>query len=504
MQVSLQNQLPQLPVDPISRTPTSQPDLPRIHVIITTFDRQETLRSLLHQIEDYASLFSISVDVFDDGTPEFLPLASKVITVRVFQRAENGGKTAFWHLIHTALCHARSVEAEYYVFLQDDVQLCQRFFSEAVRKFEAIRSVDPRCECLNLLSDESRRGRECWTGYSPRHIEVAGESFFQTQWTDMVFLAGRSFLDLLQYRIHPVTAGRWRRNPTASSGAGEQISRRVHEAGRSIYQVEQSLVDHGVHASRMHPELRTRQPLVAKRTDHVIGGLATIPERALLLRKNLPAILRQVDRLYVCLNGYDAVPEFLSDPRIDCWIEQGDRGDAAKFTAFEDVNGYFLSMDDDIAYPDGYSSRLTTAIDAYHRRCCVGFHGACIPGRLRSFYQDRWLFHASDALEDDQPVHLLGTGLMGVHSSTLRLTAQDFRQPNMADIWVALAAQKQCVGMVVLAHEADWIQFDRTEQSIYEQFAERDQEQTNAVNSIADWKLFACASVSPAPAGGLL
>jgi hypothetical protein len=80
---------------------------------------------------------------------------------------------------------------------------------------------------------------------------------------------------------------------------------------------------------------------------------------------------------------------------------------------------------------------------------------------------------------------------MALHTSTLTMTPADFLNPNMADIWIGILSQRQQTGMVAIKRSGDWIRFEPTSSSIYATYRNRDLRQTEVVNSIAPWVLWA-------------
>lgn len=92
--------------------------------------------------------------------------------------------------------------------------------------------------------------------------------------------------------------------------------------------------------------------------------LATFPPRAGILMQAVQSILPQVDRLCVCLNGYDRVPVELGDlAKVQTMIPDSDLKDAGKF-AFPVANDDFvLTIDDDIVYPPDHVERLLRPFD---------------------------------------------------------------------------------------------------------------------------------------------
>ena len=127
------------------------------------------------------------------------------------------------------------------------------------------------------------------------------------------------------------------------------------------------------------------------------ASLASIPERERSLQQTVASLLPQVDRLGVYLNGYDSVPDFLHDPRIDVARseETGDRGDAGKFF-WSDAGDfdYHLACDDDLLYPPDFAATMVAACDRHGRRALVGLHGALMREKPAGYYLP--LIHISE------------------------------------------------------------------------------------------------------------
>ncbi|MDM7457760.1 MAG: hypothetical protein P3W94_000055 [Paracoccus sp. (in: a-proteobacteria)] len=83
--------------------------------------------------------------------------------------------------------------------------------------------------------------------------------------------------------------------------------------------------------------------------------MASFPPRRHILMRAVGSILPQIDRLCLCLNGYDAVPDDLSgDPRIEVLIPDRDLKDAGKFAFVAAPDDWVFTVDDDILYPPDY------------------------------------------------------------------------------------------------------------------------------------------------------
>jgi hypothetical protein len=207
------------------------------------------------------------------------------------------------------------------------------------------------------------------------------------------------------------------------------------------------------------PLFDTSVVIVSGERPPVWVGLASIPGRRESLAQVVTSLLPQVDRLGVFLNGYDDVPACLDDPRIDVVRSQdeGDRGDAGKMWWSERAPGYYLTCDDDLAYPPDYVTRTIEGIERYRRRAVVGWHGGIYTTPFVDHLRSRRLFQYMKAVSRDTPVHYTGTGVTGWHVSTLRPTMGDFPVGNMGDTWLGELCRRLGVPRVVLAHRAGWI-----------------------------------------------
>ena len=96
-------------------------------------------------------------------------------------------------------------------------------------------------------------------------------------------------------------------------------------------------------------------------------------------------------------------------------------------------------------------------------------------------------------MKNDMPVHLLGTGTLAYHTDTMRMSIEEFKKPNMADIWFALKAQEKEVGLMCVARPRGWIKnndcIDQSK-SIFNEMRPDISEQVSAITSVHNWRLF--------------
>jgi hypothetical protein len=374
------------------------------------------------------------------------------------------------------------------------VEVLPGFFRHAIDTYGAIQ--DPQKICLNLYLDNHRIGRANWTPTLPRIERHDGITVFRTGWTDLCYIAERRFLQQLNFRIDPVSPARWRHNPGLSSGVGMQITQRLQGSG--LYQVRESYLASADTPSLMNPSRPAREDLSVCRLDPIICGVASIPDRAPLLAQASASILPSVDELHVYLNGYDAVPAYLDQAKIVVHRshEHGDLGDAGKFFAAGTRRGYYMAIDDDIVYPPDFVWNLLNHLRSQRsmdRKVAVGLHGKVMPRQVQHYYRDQVRqYHGAHALDRVQGVHILATCGLLFHSDDLPITIEDFRGPrNMADIHFSIACQKHNVGCLVLPRPHGYIQIQPVpvEKTIWGQYHNNDQVQTELYNSWPDWRV---------------
>lgn len=140
--------------------------------------------------------------------------------------------------------------------------------------------------------------------------------------------------------------------------------------------------------------------------------MATFPARAPILMQTVATILPQVDRLCICLNGYDAPPpELADDARIEWLIPDRDLKDAGKFAFPPAPDDMVFTIDDDILYPPDYVARTLAMFDILDPgRDVAGYLGhawVAKPGAGRHGWRN-YMF--PKALAHVFKVDVLGTG----------------------------------------------------------------------------------------------
>ena len=478
-------------------------------VSVRSYNRPAMLRRLLERLRFVVSP-RLRVFVFDDHSTQ--NMSSPATLCRKLgwpwhRYPRRHGKPLAWKMFNHMFSVVKSVpDWSMALFLDDDCLPCDDFLKRISEVWSSIR--DRRKAALTLIVT-GRRGRgPCWTSVRPSR---AGPAAWKTQWLDQAFLLTREALEEIDWELEPIDPIRWLKDPRSSTGVGMQLSCHLHRAQYGLFQSERSLVVHLLCESMMNPEERRVHRLEA--VGFVDGAssasrlmwpgrreasLASIPGRVRSLEMVVGALLPQVDLLRVFLNGYSGVPDFLRRDGIEVATsaDHGDLGDVGKFFWCRGSNGYQLTCDDDLFYAPDYVPALVRAIERYHRKAAVGVHGVVLRSQMSSYFKDRKIVHFGTGLERDRPVHLLGTGTVAFHSSALRLRREDFEKRNMADVWFALACQRQRVPRVAVARKKGWMRPLKTSgPTIYDTSRKDDSPLTEAIRRLWPWELLGPAEL---------
>jgi len=222
----------------------------------------------------------------------------------------------------------------------------------------------------------------------------------------------------------------------------------------------------------------------------IYASVASIPSREKSLALTVGSLVDQVDRLNVFLNNYGTVPGFLRRDKITVETNQkhGDKGAAGKFFWHDKLTGYLLTCDDDIVYPPDYVRRVVDGIDRYNRRAVVGFHGSTFV--KKQYVGGTTRHHFSGSLAKDTHVHILGTGCIGLYSSTLALSCESFPYANKTDIWLGAICQDKRVPMISLAKKSSWIRGVSHKETLWNRVRKDDSLETEIVQKYWPWRTF--------------
>lgn len=227
--------------------------------------------------------------------------------------------------------------------------------------------------------------------------------------------------------------------------------------------------------------------------DNISISLATIPGRTEALNKTVASLLHQGDKINVFFNGFNkpVIDDGLASYPVgfEFQTRKINIGDQGKFNWHYEA-GYHIICDDDIIYPADYVETMIEAIEGYKRKAVVSLHGRTFKKPPITNYYSHCSAkpHCRFDLDEDVQVHCPGTGVLAFHSDTINISLKDFQSKNMADLWFGIAAQKQNVPCLAIAHKGDWIKVQEVGNTIHSTGHRNPKLITKFTNSIK-WKL---------------
>ena len=219
--------------------------------------------------------------------------------------------------------------------------------------------------------------------------------------------------------------------------------------------------------------------------------MATMPSRAATAPRAIESVLPQVDRLWLFLDRFDAVPEYARDDRIRVLRSQdlGDLRANGKFVAIalEDEPSTFFGIDDDVLYPADYCATLETHLDRYRGEAVVGVHAAVLRAPLASYGRDMKVLHRRADQARAEGVDLLGSDSLAFRTSSLRFDVREWPDLNMVDLSFALEARRFGIPLVMIPRPAHWLSAldENQEDSIWVGVMRDDARQTELAQELA-------------------
>jgi hypothetical protein len=221
-------------------------------------------------------------------------------------------------------------------------------------------------------------------------------------------------------------------------------------------------------------------------------SLATYPARQSGFRQMWASIYNNVDNFYVWLNEYATVPDFLKGlPNVTAYIAPTDMKDTGKFMPLNlaDINGYFITVDDDFIYPPTYIADMVAAVEKYNRKAIVTHHGYYYTAPIGDnfYYSKCKRVRTNYPQQSDMLLHIGGTGVMAFHTDTLKFdVTEHFPVKRMSDIWLSLLAAIRDIPIYGLAHAGDYLRpiIGTFEKGIFSELKRAPDYQTHIVKKV--------------------
>lgn len=203
------------------------------------------------------------------------------------------------------------------------------------------------------------------------------------------------------------------------------------------------------------------------------------------LIKTVDSIYDQCDELNIFLNDfYGEIPPRFLENKINLYFSDNRFGDALKFARLKDSDGYYLTIDDDIIYPENYVDYMVSRCKEYSNERVITLHGKNFNSfPIQSYYKSHSeYYHCLQPMRKNVLVQFGGTGVMCFHTNLMKIPFQFFKLPNMADIWVGKYCKENNIEMICITHSKDFLKYQEQKTTIYDTFSKNDKKQTLIVN----------------------
>ena len=201
-----------------------------------------------------------------------------------------------------------------------------------------------------------------------------------------------------------------------------------------------------------------------------IGGMATMPSQLPLLRKSLPRILPQIEKLYIYFDKYDELPPESRHPKVVPMSSSGrtiSYRSSGKFLGLlsETKPIVYITFDDDILYARAHVPALVAGLVRHGGRAVVGYHGSRFKPGAVSYIDDRDVINFHKGLLFDREVDLLGTGTCAIASQFFDFDPRQWPHFDMDDLLLGLEAERRGIPRFALRRRRWFLRAIETNQS---------------------------------------
>lgn len=223
-------------------------------------------------------------------------------------------------------------------------------------------------------------------------------------------------------------------------------------------------------------------------TMYIVAGMACMPDRWPASLRVMLSLKKQVDTLFLSLNGFAKTPPELLD---EDWIKVShighNVGDIGKFADVE--CDFYLSCDDDLIYPPTYVADFIKAADRFPGHVLT-HHGNDAKGPTNSYFKMRYGATRIQCLmrnDKEIPLTIPGTGVTFYPGEVYsELYSRLFDGWNHADLIVGKILQDMDVPLTALKHHKHYFQYLEPPKgaTIWEQNVKWDKKMTDIWNTI--------------------
>ena len=195
----------------------------KIHIGITTYNRIDGLFDTLKMVEEEFKDFDYTLSVIDDGSSNYKPVEvyCAMHGFTYHRNFINNGKQRHWVNANHVFHYGRINEADFVVWLADDMQYTKGWFTNAMNEMKA-----GKFNVMNCFLDHRAYSKN-WHRSPKKHKD----GYYYDGIFDCCGIIKAKALDSINWFVPPVHPKRWERNPQASSGVGRWLTHNLNGIG---------------------------------------------------------------------------------------------------------------------------------------------------------------------------------------------------------------------------------------------------------------------------------
>lgn len=200
-----------------------------------------------------------------------------------------------------------------------------------------------------------------------------------------------------------------------------------------------------------------------------VGIMATYPARWAQLPVAIRSVALQVDTLYVVLNEFSTVPDWMGMyANVFPIIPDSDLKDVGKFALDLDADSYVALFDDDLEYPADYVASMRNAHKRYEDiDAIVGMHGVIYPEFWDGNFLSRMVYTFSLGRNSDALVNQLGTGTVFLSGRQMPPLSYMAGSAGFVDVRFARYAWENDRPLVCVERHDTWLRQIDVGESLY-------------------------------------
>ena len=193
--------------------------------------------------------------------------------------------------------------------------------------------------------------------------------------------------------------------------------------------------------------------------ERVVAGMATMPSRMHTFDLSFSSLIRQVDHLYIYLDGHQEVPAIARGNSKVTLVFSKDIPDLhanGKFIGLkiEAQDCIYICADDDIYFTFDFVKRMREALALQQDQAIVGLHAKRLVRPFIRYNQSQTsITHYNSVLDKSALVDIIGTGAAMFSSSAISFDVEDWSRASMSDLGLSIEAAKRGIPLYSIARK---------------------------------------------------